>query len=32
MEFCEFAQRMHKIIGGADNTAAFVKTLFENIL
>lgn len=32
MEFKEFAQLMHPIIGGASSTHAFVKTLFDAII
>lgn len=32
MEFKEFAQLMHPVIGGASSTHAFVKTLFDSII
>ena len=32
MEFTEFAQLLHPIIGGASSTHAFVKTLFDAIV
>lgn len=32
MEFKDFAQLMHPVIGGASSTHAFVKTLFDSII